>query len=327
MKIKIEVEEKYLHRFYAMLKCTDALAAEGIELGVDVENPDILFIQEGKVRHATALKANSRQPLIIYERIGCAPVNTNADARRMMAQDNVLAWTKETNFRDLQLNNEPMIDGRYHLRLINHGEHRWNTKPQSQILTAETLDKIAAIFPIHMQERYDYLKSLRSKTIRKRPIDVFYAGTMHYTNKLVDRHRSQLVSRLGKIQNRSVLIGLGNLFSRNDFHDTLVQSKIFVSPYGSGAYSWKDFEALFAGCILIKPKSDFVTQYGFDIYKAGEYCVECDPEWSDLEEVIEYSLTNLDAASEFAFEAQKDIMTACNFEKYSADLVRFFKQF
>lgn len=326
MKVSLFIPDKYIHRFHAMLNAAPILAANGIELSRDDKGGDVLFVQESMIREfPDAVRDIVDRPMIVYERIGCAPVNNRASVRTFMSKKNVLSWAKETSFYDLSMNNLPMIDGRYHLTLINSGPHLQEAKPQSITLSNEILSKIAEIFPIHMQGRYDYLKSLNARTIKKRSIDVFYAGTMSYANKLVDSHRESLVENLTSIKNRNVLIGQGNVFHQDRFHDTIIQSKIFISPYGSGTYSWKDFEAIFAGCVLIKPKADFISHYGFKIYEKNKYCVSCNPDFSDVHEIIESILTNLDHYAAFASDARQAIFDACSLEQYADDLTGYFR--
>lgn len=326
MKVSLLIPDKYIHRFHAMLNAAPMLAANGIHLSRDDRNSDILLIQESMIRETPdAVRDIIDRPLIVYERTGCAPVNNRAGVRTFMARKNVLSWAKETSFYDLSMNNLPMIDGRYHLTLINEGPNSQIEKPQNIILSEEILSKIDEIFPIHMQGRYDYLKSLNARTLRKRSIDVFFAGTMSYANKLVDHHRRILVDKLTSIRDRNVLIGQGNIFTQDRFHDTIIQSKIFVSPYGSGTYSWKDFEAIFAGCVLVKPKSDFISQYGFPIYEKGRYSVSCSPDFSDLPQVVESILSDLDQYAAFAADARQAIFDACSLEQYADDLTGYFR--
>lgn len=324
LRIRLEIQEKYIHRFHAMLRCQAALESFGIKIERECETPDLVFLQETTIRERIEeVRRFLEYPLIVYERIGCAPVNVSSAVRRFMAKPNVLAWTKETSFSDLKLNNAPMIDGRFHLTLINQGVNSQQPKvPPTQLSDGE-LAKVAAIFPIHMQSRYDYLRTVRTRTLRKRPMDVFYAGTMHYANKLVDDHRLRLVKELSVASVEGAIVK-GNVFSQQQFQDLLTQSKIFVSPYGSGTYSWKDFEAIFAGCVLIKPKADFIAHYGFPIYEPGRFCVQCDPNFVDLGSILVEVLANLDKYSAFAADAQRTLLSACNAEQYSQDLATFF---
>lgn len=326
MRIRLHVEQTYLHRFHAMLDVRDLLQDAGIHLlAQDDPGPhDVLFLQESIFRKSPSESLGEHEPAIIYERIGCAPVNVGRSVRRLLRRPNVLAWTKETDFRDHSLNNEPMIAGRYHLATINVLPETQHAQRSEVLLEAADFAKIHRIFPIYMQERYDYLKTLRTRSLGKRPIEVFFAGTMHYENPLVDCHRMRCVEAMSKLD-RQCLIATGNVFDRNHFQDLLVTARVFVSPYGSGVYSWKDFEAILAGCVLVKPKADYVTTYGFDIYDPGRYCVQCAPDFSDLNEIVNSVLDDLGTYRDFAIAAQSAILAACDRERYAADLVTFFR--
>lgn len=326
MRVRLQIEQTYMHRFHAMLGVRDLLCDAGIQILTPDEDGahDLLFLQESIFRKAPSETLGTDEPVIIYERIGCAPVNVSRSARRLLKRANVLAWTKETDFRDHALNNAPMVAGRYHLATINElPETQHAQAPEVQLGPAE-FEKIHHIFPIYMQERYDHLKTLRTRSLGKRPIEAFFAGTMHYENPLVDMHRQRCVEAASRLD-RECLIATGNLFDRNHFQDLLVTARVFVSPYGSGVYSWKDFEAILAGCVLVKPRADYVTTYGFDIYDPGRFCVQCAPDFSDLKEKVDSILDDLETYRAFAMRAQEAILAACDRERYAADLVAFFR--
>ena len=68
----------------------------------------------------------------------------------------------------------------------------------------------------------------------------------------------------------------------------LRSTKVVVSPWGYGEWCWRDFEAIRAGCVLMKPRCDVVTAP--DVYRDG-WLEWYNPDHSDLnsrvDEVLE----------------------------------------
>jgi len=69
-------------------------------------------------------------------------------------------------------------------------------------------------------------------------------------------------------------------------------SKIIFSPYGYGAYGApRDIQAAQFGSILIKPKMDWIDTIP-NMYVDGETYISCKQDFSDLEEKVDYVLSN-----------------------------------
>jgi hypothetical protein len=64
----------------------------------------------------------------------------------------------------------------------------------------------------------------------------------------------------------------------------LKHSKIFVSPFGIGEFSGKDYEAILAGALLVKPKANYLRAYP-NIYDA-KYTVSTHADFHDLEKKV-----------------------------------------
>jgi hypothetical protein len=73
--------------------------------------------------------------------------------------------------------------------------------------------------------------------------------------------------------------------SRRRFFDEMRRSKLCFSPFGYGEVCWRDYEALFCGALLVKPRMDHV-QLAPAIFIAGETYVDVEWDCSDLEEKV-----------------------------------------
>jgi hypothetical protein len=79
-----------------------------------------------------------------------------------------------------------------------------------------------------------------------------------------------------------------------EYIKNLMDSKISFSPFGMGEICFRDFECMQYGTIMIKPNQDVVKTLP-DIYEAGKTYIDVKYDWSDLEEKIDYVLSNFNS--------------------------------
>ena len=77
----------------------------------------------------------------------------------------------------------------------------------------------------------------------------------------------------------------------------LWDSKISFSPFGMGEICFRDFECIQYGTIFIKPNQDIVKTTP-NIYQAGKTYIDVEYDWSNLEERIDYILSNFKTINE-----------------------------
>ena len=77
----------------------------------------------------------------------------------------------------------------------------------------------------------------------------------------------------------------------------LQNSKIGLSPFGMGEICFRDFECIQYGTIFLKPNQDVVKTIP-NIYVAGETYIDVAYDWSNLEERIDYVLSNFNTVNE-----------------------------
>lgn len=135
-----------------------------------------------------------------------------------------------------------------------------------------------------------------------RPIDVFFAGTLDYDNNegkrksgdIISNHRKECVEIMESMNGYEMAIIRGKLLNLNDYNRMIRQSKVVVSPWGWGEPCYRDFEAILAGCILIKPLTNFVIS-ACGIYEHG-HCRWTKPDLSDLSNDIAVALNDFKAS-------------------------------
>ena len=108
-------------------------------------------------------------------------------------------------------------------------------------------------------------------------------------------HRKGLWDRLEPLKSKYNMI-----YDRLPFEEyirNLWDSKISFSPFGMGEICFRDFECIQYGTIFLKPNQDVVKTIP-NIYVAGETYIDVAYDWSDLEERIDYVLSNFNTINE-----------------------------
>jgi Glycosyl transferases group 1 len=107
------------------------------------------------------------------------------------------------------------------------------------------------------------------------------------------------------------------------YQKELRASRACLSPFGYGEICWRDFEAILAGALLIKPDvSHIETQPG--VFLPFKTYVPVKWDFSDLEEKITYYLDNEDLASNIALNAFKAVHEYAHEEGFIQQYARLF---
>lgn len=95
-------------------------------------------------------------------------------------------------------------------------------------------------------------------------------------------------------------------WSSRIYLDSLRTSKVCLSPWGYDPMCFRDYEAALCGCIVIKPNTDFLETWPSLRY------VSCKPDFSDLVEVIESTLSKWEELEGFRREAYFNVKESLN---------------
>jgi hypothetical protein len=90
---------------------------------------------------------------------------------------------------------------------------------------------------------------------------------------------------------KSAYLDKGQRLSREDYLNTMYNCKIVLSPFGFGEVTPRDLEAAMFGCVLIKPDMSYLEMIP-DIYVPNETYVACKHDFSDINEKIDYVLSD-----------------------------------
>jgi hypothetical protein len=126
------------------------------------------------------------------------------------------------------------------------------------------------------------------------------------TDEHYNKPRYQLFEEIKKLKCNVVTTEKTGKLEKSQYFNLLSNSKICISPYGYGEIAIRDIEAILAGCLIIKPDMSFVDTSP-NIYNE-DICVFCKPDYSDLNEKIEYILSNYNSLYEkYYFNIKKNI--------------------
>ena len=105
-----------------------------------------------------------------------------------------------------------------------------------------------------------------------------------------DLHRKNLLDTLG---NKYNVVGLenGKRVSQQEYYNKMFDSKIIMAPIGMGEMAPRDIESAMFGSVLVKPDLDYVYSKPF-IFDNNETYIAVKYDWSDLEEKIDYILSD-----------------------------------
>jgi hypothetical protein len=122
-------------------------------------------------------------------------------------------------------------------------------------------------------------------------LDVFCAMTMNYTSPGVTYHRDLAMKTLEPLTHLKTALIRGRSLAQAEYMNVMRHARICVSPWGWGETTLRDYEAMYAGCVLIKPRTDFIESW--PVVDERHY-VPCAVDFSDLPEKIDEVLAHWD---------------------------------
>lgn len=207
--------------------------------------------------------------------------------RAILESPNTLGLIKISRYRSHRAYNSEQTDASHHARLIR--EVQSGQAPAGSDMPVEAISETACS-RIRLGVGYwafDQCAPLADAgnlpSGRKRLIDVFCAVSVDYLCPTISWHRQIALDRLSRMNSLRTVLGRGRVFPDEQYRDLLQRSRICVSPWGWGETCIRDYEALLAGCVLIKPRTDFIDSA---LPLDDRHYVACRPDFADLGERI-----------------------------------------
>ena len=105
-----------------------------------------------------------------------------------------------------------------------------------------------------------------------------------------DPHRKNLMDILGDKYNIAKLVD-GVRLPPQEYYKKMFDSKIILAPIGYGEMAPRDLESAMFGSVLMKPDMSYISSEPF-IYEDNETYIAVNYDWSNLEEKIDYVLSD-----------------------------------
>ena len=109
------------------------------------------------------------------------------------------------------------------------------------------------------------------------------------------KHRKGLWDELEPLKNKYKMLTERMPFQQ--YIQNLWNSKISLSPFGMGEFCFRDLESMVVGTVILKPSHEKVDTLP-NMMIDNETFIPCKYDWSDLEEKIDYILSNFDEINE-----------------------------
>ncbi|WP_422002562.1 phage head spike fiber domain-containing protein [Reyranella sp.] len=317
-------DPRYADRFEPFFRIKDQLADLSVRLldNAPGASSDVAIVQSHLVGELRGKKdTRVLRPMIVNER---ADQETIAFPNRgLLKEPNTLAWLKECTIRDPSLHNAPHVGGYYHYNVIAHDPSKYPEQVPDVKVDASDIAKIRLPFSVASYSRFARLRARPSVEARLRNVDAFMWGTVKSAHPLYQEHRASGCRALANVAasnpHYNVLLGVGRGLGDSEVHDILFRSKIVVSQFGHSMSSYKDWEALYAGCVLIRPDASLQQNYLPDVFKDNEWYVPCAPDFSDLEQKMAMVLEDYPRYFERAQIARSALMESTNADRLASD--------
>ena len=127
------------------------------------------------------------------------------------------------------------------------------------------------------------------------------------------RHRAAAVAAAASLEgrisvvHRGVLADQSNAMPPRAYGRTLRASRLCLSPLGYGELCYRDFEAVAAGCVLVKPDVGGLRTDP-DVFEAGVTYLPCRWDFADLAEVVADALADPARSAAIAAAARRRLL-------------------
>tara|TARA_Y100000310_G_scaffold127917_1_gene127081 strand:+ start:289 stop:1302 length:1014 start_codon:yes stop_codon:yes gene_type:complete len=295
--IKIKLLEKDIHRnettFRPFIFAQDYLREIGIEF-TDSDDYDYAWVgQASIIDKGTSLEKSIEKGVDFISKItGDYMIIDGQDATSLVGtidvfrESKALLFFKNSYLKDFNLYKKGWVNGRiywgegdYSVSDIDKLKSKmkltgcnWvgTIKPQWFDYSINKKYDVSCMFSWGDRDNYEYLK---------------------LTSKYYDEHRRILLETLDRTNYNVVKRESGINIPQDQFYRNMYESKICMAPIGYGEMAVRDIESAAFGSVLIKPDMSYIDTKPF-IYEDNETYIACKYDWSDLEEKIDYVLSD-----------------------------------
>ena len=288
-------------------------------------DPDVILADVPQIE-----EINAPCPVILFDNSDGAMFwwqwATGGDKRRSWLKDRrVAAMIKVSRYTQLNHYNGSSAEDAYHIGRI-YATAKGDLPPAAVepmvVLCEKDLSKIDIGYGFWAFDCCDPLLDYRINGGADKDVDVFCAMTMRYTSPGVTHHRAQAMKILERLTHVRTALVRGRSLPQPDYMNLMRRARICVSPWGWGETTIRDYEAMYAGCVLIKPRTDFIESW--PVVDERHY-VPCAVDFSDLSAKIDHVLAHWDDYTRMRQQNRERLLAARRPEALAdrlADIIR-----
>ena len=296
--IKIKLLESHIHRnettFRPFIFAQNQLRDIGIEF-TNSDDYDYAWVgQASIIDKKKSLKESVDKGLEFISKIdGDYMIVDGQDSTSLIGtidvfrESNATLFLKNTYLKDFDLYKKGWANGR-----IYWGEGDYTTpdidelKPKMKLTGCNWLSTLQPNWmDFNRDKSYDISCMFGYPTK-----ELVYEHDVCQTN-YYDPHRKQLLDILNKTNYKIAKLENGKRIPIEQYYQNMFNSKIIMAPLGYGEMAPRDIESAMFGCVLIKPDLSYIDSKPF-IFEDNETYIAVNYDWSNLEEKIDYVLSN-----------------------------------
>jgi hypothetical protein len=200
-----------------------------------------------------------------------------------------------------------------HCKICNTTSVNSQREFSSDHCKCEEYNKVVCL--LNISELYKNKYQTEVLPLSKRKYDVVFMGTTQYDEKIT-KHRLDVIKNIEDVCSKNNLECYTSTapIKYSKYMNILNNAKIFISPYGWGEFSLKEYECICYGAHIVKPKIYF--QY------YPNYCKNMDDfeiDFSNFESKILHILANLGEAQKKVDSNRKMFLDYCE-DKHCIEL-------
>ena len=295
--IKIKLYDSHIHRnettFRPFLLAKDYFREIGIEF-TDSDDYDYGFVgQASIIDKKKPLKESIEKGLEFVSKItGDYFIVDGQDATTLIGtidvfrQSNALLFLKNTYLKNFDLYKQGWANGRYYWEKGDYSVPDIDQlKPRMKLTGCNWLHTLQPNW-LDYSENKSYDLSCMFGYPTKEPV---YEHDLCQTD-YYDPHRKNLMNILGDKYKIAGLVD-GERIPIEEYYQKMFDSKIIMAPLGYGEMAPRDLESAMFGSVLMKPDVSYILSDPF-IYEDDETYIAVKYDWSNLEEKIDYVLSD-----------------------------------
>lgn len=205
------------------------------------------------------------------------------------------------NIETAEVNNDPQVKSEFNLEKLGVF---WNLGFESYLPFVNNMVKngVFKIIPDRCVEKAPWETVMSAPGIwasanktRKVPISGRFSTS--HGDAAIKLHRKLMLEKL------SGRLGTQKLNTVKYWRE-LRNTKVLLSPYGWGEVCHRDFEGFLSGCLLIKPRMDYLETWP-PLFEDNVTMLAVNWDMSDLEQTVDWALENEDERLEIARKGQQ----------------------